>query len=765
MEPLEHDDPSTIGPYRLVARLGAGGMGRVYLARSAGGRTVAVKVVRADLAGDPEFRTRFRREVAAAQSVDGAYTAPVVDADRDSATPWLATAYVLGPSLAEAVARYGPLPEDSVRTLGAVLAEALASVHGSGLVHRDLKPSNVLLAADGPRLIDFGIARALDGDGLTSTGVVVGSPGFMSPEQAAGRGVGTAGDIFSLGSVLVFAATGSGPFGHDSAPAMLYRVVHEEPDLTGLPPGLAEVLTACLAKDPAQRPTPAQLARLLASEGTPSRLAGSWLPAQVASGIARHAAQVMEMETPAPRGGVGPRDPRLGDAEAADDRGGAADPGTVRLGSSHLDTSRLGTSPTAPVPGPATTLVPPAAGSTPSRRKLLLTALGVVGVVAAGGGTALALDSGGKPKPKPSGPGHHSSGPSAGPSPSAFPTRAAGVPPEPLWTFPGSGMQIAPVLAAGGRVYAFGDVSTALDARTGKVLWNGPQFAPGNMFATAGMLAGGFLIGLNPGTGDLFGLDPATGGQLWNMHTVGAYSAGTLLAADSTTAYMVGTDLATTTKSYMLAVDLRTRTLRWAQQRNTAADYEVAGSVSGGYLVYTNDQGNVVVRSTADGRQLWSKDFSDPNPGQPVYPLIVGDTLYVEGSTLLGFDLAGGSQVFAAKAPAGDSYQLPLVVGNRLFVQDVTGNLVFALNTASGGVDWQSPLQIGLGGDPAVAVGSTLFVGTNADPCAVYAFTESGGHPLWNFQDGQTDKDWYLSTDGTMLFAVHGDKVYGLPPV
>ena len=758
MEPLEHDDPSTIGPYRLVARLGVGGMGRVYLARSAGGRTVAVKVVRADLAGDPEFRTRFRREVAAAQSVDGAYTAPVVDADRDSATPWLATAFVLGPSLAEAVAQYGPLPEDSVRTLGAVLAEALASVHGSGLIHRDLKPSNVLLAADGPRLIDFGIARALDGEGLTTTGLVVGSPGFMSPEQATGRGVGTAGDVFSLGSVLVFAATGSGPFGQDSAPSMLYRVVHEDPDLTGLPSGLAEILPACLAKDPARRPTPAQLARLLAPEGTPTRLAGSWLPAQVASGIARHAARVMEMETPAPRSGSGARDPRLGDVAAVDRRDDANDPGTVRLG----------TPSAAPASGPAATAVPPAAGSA-TRRKVLFGALGVLGVVVAGGGTALALESGGGPKPKPSGPttgpGGHSSGPSASASPSGFPTRAAGVPPQPLWTFPGSGMQIAPVLATGGRVYAFGDASTALDARTGKVLWTGPQFAPGNMFATAGMLAGGYLIGVNPGTLDLFGLDPATGGQLWNLHTIGAYSPGTLLAADSTTAYMVGTDLATTSKTYMLAIDLKTRTLRWAQQRNAAADYEVAGSVSGGYLVYANDKGNVVVRSTADGRQLWSKDFSNPNPGQPVYPLIVGGTLYIGGSPLLGFDLASGRQVFTANAPSGDSYQLPLAVGDRLFVQDVTGNLVFALDAASGSVDWQSPLQIGLTGDPAVAIGSTLFVGANADPCAVYAFTESGGHQLWNFQDGQTDKDWYLSTDGTMLFAVHGDKVYGLPPV
>lgn len=215
MRALDRDDPKEIGGYRLLRVLGAGGMGRVYLARSPGGRTVAVKVIRPELSDDVGFRNLFRREVAAARRVGGAWTAPVIDADTEASRPWLVTGYVAGPSVYEAVERHGPLPESSVRTLGAGLAEALIAIHGTGLIHRDLKPTNVLLSLDGPRVIDFGISRALDASVHTRTGATVGSPGFMSPEQIDGRDVGPATDVFSLGSVLVFAATAKGP----SAPA------------------------------------------------------------------------------------------------------------------------------------------------------------------------------------------------------------------------------------------------------------------------------------------------------------------------------------------------------------------------------------------------------------------------------------------------------------------------------------------------------------------------------------------------------------------
>jgi eukaryotic-like serine/threonine-protein kinase len=259
LDELQPGDPRRIGPYWLEGRLGSGGMGRVYLGRSPGGRNVAIKVIRADLAENPDFRARFAREASAARKVSGIFTAPVVDADLDGPVPWLATSYIAGPSLGDAVAERGPMPPALVLRLAAGLAEGLAAIHAAGVVHRDLKPSNVLLAEDGPRLIDFGISRSVESISLTRTGTVVGSPGFMSPEQAEGRPVGPPSDIFSLGAVLTFAATGEGPFGEGSTVALLYRVVASEPNIQGVPDELRPLIERCLAKDPRQRPTAAQL--------------------------------------------------------------------------------------------------------------------------------------------------------------------------------------------------------------------------------------------------------------------------------------------------------------------------------------------------------------------------------------------------------------------------------------------------------------------------------------------------------------------------
>jgi serine/threonine protein kinase len=293
MQELAPGDPELIGPYRLRGRLGAGGMGRVYLGLSPGGRSVAVKVIRADLAQDTEFRARFRREVAVARTVSGLFTAPVIDADVDGPVPWLATAYVPGPSLADAVSQHGPLPAASVLALARGLAEALSAIHAAGVVHRDLKPANVLLAEDGPRVIDFGISRAVEASVLTHTGLVVGSPGFMSPEQAEGREVGPPSDIFSLGAVLAFAATGQGPFGSGSTPALVYRVVHSGPQLDLMPAEVRSLAERCLAKDPALRPT---AAGLLAAAAYP---AAGWLPEPVTRA---QAAVPLTMTTATPPG-------------------------------------------------------------------------------------------------------------------------------------------------------------------------------------------------------------------------------------------------------------------------------------------------------------------------------------------------------------------------------------------------------------------------------------------------------------------------------
>ncbi|MFD8210791.1 serine/threonine-protein kinase [Streptomyces sp. NPDC059695] len=255
-----------IGRYVIEHKLGEGGMGTVYLARSRGGRAVAVKVARPELASDPAFRARFRAEVAAARQVGGFHTAQVVDADPEAEAPWLATAYVPGPTLSALVTAEGPLGEARLRALGAALAEALEAIHACGLVHRDLKPGNIVMAPDGPRVLDFGIARALESTRLTATGSAFGTPGYLAPEQALGEEVTGAADVFALGAVLV-AAAGGRPFGDGTPMGLMYRSVHEAPDLGAVPEALRGIVGRCLAKDPAERPTPDALMDELA--GTP----------------------------------------------------------------------------------------------------------------------------------------------------------------------------------------------------------------------------------------------------------------------------------------------------------------------------------------------------------------------------------------------------------------------------------------------------------------------------------------------------------------
>ncbi len=309
-EELRPGDPERIGEYRVIDVLGGGGMGQVYLCLSPGGRRVAVKVIRADLAADPEFRHRFKIEVETAGKVNGACTASLLGSNLDGPVLWLATSYA-GPSLAQVVTRYGPLPVRTVLALAAGLAEGLAAIHAEGVVHRDLKPSNVLLAQDGPRVIDFGISRAVsEGSVLTETGTVFGSPGYMSPEQADGLRVDARSDVFSLGAVLTYAAAGHGPFGGGEPAALLYRVVHHPPDLHDVPAEIRGLAGRCLAKAPADRPT---LTELLAELGD-THLSSGWLPAHVTAGFFR--------DEPAPaRVSVG------APAPAAAAAGQSADPG------------------------------------------------------------------------------------------------------------------------------------------------------------------------------------------------------------------------------------------------------------------------------------------------------------------------------------------------------------------------------------------------------------------------------------------------------
>ncbi|MFE7580381.1 bifunctional serine/threonine-protein kinase/ABC transporter substrate-binding protein [Streptomyces gardneri] len=372
MDRLRAADPSSVGGHRLVARLGAGGMGVVYLARTPLGGWAAVKVIRAEYAADPGFRARFRREAELAARVTSRWTVPVLAADADAREPWLATAYVPGLPLSEAVAVRGPWPAHRVRTLAAALVEALDAVHTAGLVHRDVKPDNVLLAADGPRLIDFGIARAVGSTGLTETGSVIGSAGYLSPEQARGGRVGPAGDVFSLGCVLAHTATGRHPFGTGRAPVVLYRTVHEEPDLDGLSGPLAETVRACVAKDPEDRPGMGEL-----REAFGGFTEDGWLPEGLPALVAERAHRVLDLPLPRPTridgetGGTG----ELDQISDVDETGGT--------------TAGAGAGPRPGRDAPAVR----AAVTAPTRRRLLAggAALGVsaaLGVTAAGGAGA-----------------------------------------------------------------------------------------------------------------------------------------------------------------------------------------------------------------------------------------------------------------------------------------------------------------------------------------------------------------------------------------
>ncbi|MEV0276171.1 serine/threonine-protein kinase [Streptomyces sp. NPDC050610] len=322
---LRREDPRVVGSFRLHRRLGAGGMGVVYLGSDRRGQRVALKVIRPDLAEDQEFRSRFAREVSAARRIRGGCTARLVAADLEADRPWFATQYVPGPSLHDKVNEEGPLSAAQVAAVGAALSEGLLAVHDAGVVHRDLKPSNILLSPKGPRIIDFGIAWATGASTLTHVGTAVGSPGFLAPEQVRGAAVTPATDVFALGATLAYASTADSPFGHGSSEVMLYRVVHEEPQLMGVPDALAPLLHACLAKDPEERPSTLQLSLRLKEIAAREAhgIAESRPPAQrrepdrpTGRRAEEYAQQHTERRpggTPAPR----PQQPRTGDGARA----------------------------------------------------------------------------------------------------------------------------------------------------------------------------------------------------------------------------------------------------------------------------------------------------------------------------------------------------------------------------------------------------------------------------------------------------------------
>ncbi|MFC5749025.1 protein kinase domain-containing protein [Actinomadura rugatobispora] len=647
MQPLEPADPREIGPYRPLARLGAGGMGIVYLARSRGGRAVAVKVIRPALADDPGFRARFAREVAAARRVGGAFTCPVLDAGTAADPPWLATAYVAGPSLQEAVDVHGPLPSGTLRGLAAGLAEALASVHAAGLVHRDLKPSNVLLAGDGPRIIDFGIARAADATTLTATGVLVGSAGYMSPEQATGGETGPPGDVFALGAVLVFAATGRGPFGTGPAPALLHRVVHRSPDLAGVPGELREVIAACLDKDPRRRPLPAEL-----------------------------------IDAPVPAAAWTGPGPLNGEIEARETQ-------LVTL----LDRGRTRV---AGRPG------------RPGRRAFVAAALAGAGVAAAGGGAALWAARGRRGDrvrqrwSLRSADAFTRAGTAVGGrflyrDGEALHAVDAGTGRR-LWSFAAGGDQETPIVARPSSVLVMvSGAVLAVDPARGAArrLYEAPEGRVLHGLLGAG--DGSFLMTLGP----TFEADPSS--DIRDQFLVAANLADgtvrrTIPVRGVHNAVQAGNVLFLhDRRGRLVALDLTAGTVRWEYQATDAAGPPVAA----GNAVYLTDARGVHALDAATGRERWTYSTA-----KRAYEIAVsGGALYgFAGGTPFSLDAATGRSRWMSPADAAGVVSKPVIASGLVFAgvtrsrsprPDGVHGGVFAWDAATGEPAWRHPHTVG----------------------------------------------------------------------
>ncbi|MFJ8432140.1 protein kinase [Kitasatospora sp. NPDC094019] len=731
MEQLGPTDPRQAGPYVLAGRLGAGGMGAVYLGRAVGGRTVAVKVVRPELAGDGSFRARFRQEVAAARRVSGAFTAPVVDADTEAGMPWMATAFVPGVSLQRAVSAHGPLPEGTLRTLVAGLAEALGEIHRAELIHRDLKPGNVLLALDGPHVIDFGISRAADGTGLTTTGSVIGSAPYMSPEQALGEPLTPASDVFSLGATVAHAALGRPLFGEGVAAAVLFRVVNTEPDLGGLPDGLRHLVAACLAKDPAHRPAPRQLVELVERTGRPET-SGGWLPAAVAADVLA-VRRLLTAPPPAlaPAGAppvVGPwsaEGPALPPPPAGD-IGGSGDIGGAGEGR-------------------------------PPRRALLL-GLGIgAGVLAAGGTAAVVV----RQRRRTPGGGTPSGGASSGGAPPVDRPTGEDVKEGVLSWKTSPPESCSQALAAGDLVVGVGESALVAFDRHGTAAWTfdgratGLRLAGTKLPGRRAVLDGGLLYtgatkiaavteagqATVSSTTALVAVDPATGKEAWRAETDGQRTAGfvQILGVRAGRAYLAGLGDGTGrfTGGHVWAVDLATRATAWFRGFD---GFVLVGALppEGDRLLVGGEK--TVQGLDRDGRTGWSRDAVLSGAGA-----VGGRFLTVVDGTLSALDPATGEPVWTVPgvlpAAGGGSGSAVAAAedGTLVFclLKDADGgSSLGVLDAATGAVRRRTPLprEADRGLPPAArlqcADGNVYRLGADA---VLWALDPADGRPRWKF--------------------------------
>ncbi|MEU1053477.1 serine/threonine-protein kinase [Streptomyces sp. NPDC005876] len=709
MDQLTQHDPRRIGPFEVLGRLGAGGMGLVYLARSASGRRVAIKTVRTELAEDQLFRVRFTREVEAARAVSGFYTAAVVDADPRAAVPWLATAYVPAPSLEEIVNECGPLPAQAVRWLAAGVAEALQSIHGAGLVHRDLKPSNVLVVEDGPRVIDFGIASGVSNTRLTMTNVAVGTPAYMSPEQAKdSRSVTGASDVFSLGSTLVFAATGHAPFHGANPVETVFMLLREGPDLDGLPEELRPLIESCMQMEAAARPSPADLQAQLAphlfgSGSDDSGTASAWLPERAVSLIESR------------RGGRPPAKPGPAAGRSAG-RAPAVPPPPAH-------------DPVVPPP-PATAPPVPAQAGAPGTGPVRLAGAAVpigpgprvadtraTAVKAPPPEAALAA-SWSKPRP-----GVNGADPAVPPAPAAPPDAAPGT--WRPWRFRMSNDLWGTPSVAGDLVYVTSFEVHALDVATGRrrfktrdVAWS-MAVADGRIHASDGPT--------------LFALDARSGADLWRSPTdAWVYS----LQADR------GTVVTGTRGGGVQAWEAGGGRKLW-EITGCQTDFESpeAGAVLHDGTVYVWQDARLRALDARSGDERWSYPIGDAAScgGVPVRVAQAPDGyVYVSaGTRVLALDVASGHVRWHFEAPAvflcpPVFVPGPAVTGGGVYLADYLGT-VYALDAADGRDRWRIATEARAATDPVLVAGGHVHVGSGK---GLYTLDAVTGTPKWRFQAG-----------------------------